>query len=425
MRIFKFLGEFAIKCQGYLSNFNLFPSIPPSVDEHELKTQTISTRSFIFILILSFIILLIYNAIVPTTKTVNIQSPTLEQYLQLSFKYPQTIICPCTHKSINYEQFLRIDYTLHQMCYGSFLEIWQHYMNLIQMNIDTPLWFDDFRRIGNQYFQTLASLCKLTNETISNSLTRFYKTKYVGRVITTSELFQSQCRSFVRRYITSTVNQFLVNFRVIRDITQANRLFSGHNTNAYFYVDEQVTLAVYAVRYSNCSCAATYICAAEASVSDDTSNEKLYMIPGMYAGCYIIEALRKSTLECFYSPTCLNDLKSQLSMTLDLNGTLLDASLLTKFAANTSIGTILDELMVENWKWSSIYSDYYDSCQPLECTYTYKTRNDAIYIITSLISLLGGLIVALKFIVPRSVAIFRKRKMHAPESGTGKTKYNT
>ena len=62
---------------------------------------------------------------------------------------------------------------------------------------------------------------------------------------------------------------------------------------------------------------------------------------------------------------------------------------------------------LDAWNWSITYGPYFDQCQPTECSYTTTRRNDAITVVTTMISL--------KLIVPIvSHAMFhifgRKRK---------------
>ncbi|CAF4390250.1 unnamed protein product, partial [Adineta steineri] len=93
-----------------------------------------------------------------------------------------------------------------------------------------------------------------------------------------------------------------------------------------------------------------------------------------------------------------------------MNLTTLDSSLLIGFSMNSTIQELVDELMVEEWNSSTIYDGYYNECQPSKCSYSYQTKNDAIYIITTLIGLVGGLITVLKLIVPRLIKMMRRKK---------------
>ena len=127
-------------------------------------------------------------------------------------------------------------------------------------------------------------------------------------------------------------------------------------------------------------------------------------------GCYIIESLLQSGLQCFYNQDCIDELQSYLESSTILNMTALDLSLSVQFFENSTIEDLLDQLMVEEWNTSSMYDNYYNECQPKQCSYTLPTRNSAIYIVTTIIGLVGGLITVLRVIVPRLVTIVRKRK---------------
>jgi hypothetical protein len=81
----------------------------------------------------------------------------------------------------------------------------------------------------------------------------------------------------------------------------------------------------------------------------------------------------------------------------------LNSSLPTNYSVTSTIQQLLDGLMVENWNVSLTYESYYNACQPIECIYTYETRNGVVYIITTIIGLVGGLITVLKVLVPALV----------------------
>jgi hypothetical protein len=102
-----------------------------------------------------------------------------------------------------------------------------------------------------------------------------------------------------------------------------------------------------------------------------------------------------------------------------MNITALDKTLLVQFFENSTIKEVVDQLMVEQWNQSIMYDRYYNSCQPVECIYTHQTKNNPIYIVTTLIGLLGGLITFLKIIVPR-LGMFLWKKQEQPRIYTGK-----
>ena len=132
------------------------------------------------------------------------------------------------------------------------------------------------------------------------------------------------------------------------------------------------------------------------------------MYSGFYIGCYVIESLLQSNLQCFYDQNCVDQLNSYLSSSSFMNVTALDSSLPSVYSPSSSIADLLNNLMIEKWNWSKMYDKYYEECQPSQCSYPVQIRNDAVYIITTLIGTVGGLTKVLKFFLP----IFVKFVVH-------------
>ncbi|CAF1582747.1 unnamed protein product, partial [Adineta steineri] len=85
--------------------------------------------------------------------------------------------------------------------------------------------------------------------------------------------------------------------------------------------------------------------------------------------------------------------------------TALDSSLPSQYSQDSTIENLLNNLMIEEWNPTQIYDRYYDECQPIECTYTIITRNNILYVITTLIGIIGGLTRVSKILVPILVKI--------------------
>ncbi|CAF1659555.1 unnamed protein product, partial [Adineta ricciae] len=81
------------KLKFTVKNFNIFPTIPLTQDEYELRNQHVSTRLFVILLILSFTVLILYTSLINITQTITVTSPTIKQYLQLYSTYAQTLSC--------------------------------------------------------------------------------------------------------------------------------------------------------------------------------------------------------------------------------------------------------------------------------------------------------------------------------------------
>ena len=64
--------------------------------------------------------------------------------------------------------------------------------------------------------------------------------------------------------------------------------------------------------------------------------------------------------------------------------------------------------MIEQWMTNMSYDKYYARCAPISCIYSKNEKNDWIYILTKIISLLGGLTLILGFIIQYAVKWLRR-----------------
>ena len=153
-----------------------------------------------------------------------------------------------------------------------------------------------------------------------------------------------------------------------------------------------------------CACALSSTCT-QASIHHHYSNNTLsFKVPGFYGACYVIESLFRSTLECFYDQDCIDKIQNYISREQWINVTALDASL-SNYSKNSTIQELAENLMIEQWYAPTIFENYYNECQPVQCTYTFETNNDLIYIFTTLFGLAGGLVTVLKLVIPRLINI--------------------
>jgi hypothetical protein len=277
----------------------------------------------------------------------------------------------------------------------------------------------DFRQSGMHTFQALNTFCELVDRTIYDSLPQFYLNQYVSTTVTPSDLFQSQIQTSIQQFISSTTNIFLLSLNIIGRTTQANALFAAILTNYGFGIASEGTrLVLVQFIFPNCNCKTQSTCVEQHAIYNYPYNTRMFDIPGLYRGCYIVEALLQSTLECFYNQTCINQLQSHLRSSLPMTIIALNSSLPTNYSVTSTIQQLLDGLMVENWNVSLTYESYYNACQPIECIYTYETRNGVVYIITTIIGLVGGLISVLRVFVPILVKfVRRKRRSATSENG--------
>jgi hypothetical protein len=105
----------------YIRSLNLFPSSPPSIDAYDLTTERISTRIYIILLIICFLILLSYKATDNVIKTVIFKAPSFNEYQNLYEKQNEKLLCPCSTITSEYKTFLYIKPLFHQLCTSDFV----------------------------------------------------------------------------------------------------------------------------------------------------------------------------------------------------------------------------------------------------------------------------------------------------------------
>ncbi|CAF1492281.1 unnamed protein product, partial [Rotaria sordida] len=82
----------------------------------------------------------------------------------------------------------------------------------------------------------------------------------------------------------------------------------------------------------------------------------------------------------------------------------------SQFNLNSTIESILNNLMIEEYKTNLSYENYFNQCQPLSCSYSYIKTHDVTQTITSLISLYGGLVIITRCLAIIFVKIYQNNK---------------
>ena len=113
-------------------------------------------------------------------------------------------------------------------------------------------------------------------------------------------------------------------------------------------------------------------------------------ISGSYVGCMAFDSMMQSTLQCFYDHQCLFQLFNQTNIKA------LNATLNSTFSIDTKIQTLIEQQFIENWSNEKDFESFFKECQPNRCTYSYNARGNAVFVVTLMASLVGGLFVVLK-----------------------------
>ncbi len=349
-------------------------------------------------------ILLSYTSLIRVTKIITKKEPSFAQYVHLNSTYSSTLTCPCSKISINYEKFVRVDYTLHQVCNSIFVN--QSWIDYLAPPIAISIFTLDSEWAFASAFQALKIFCNLINDTISDSLVQFYSNQYVSASTVPQQQFELEIKSFVDKFRSSITNSFSLSYLMIRETTQANGLFSALLTNHLASINKDTNqISIYSFHYDSCMCSSSFTCITPSYILMDSVDKQIFYVPGFYKGCYVIEALLQSTLECFYDQECIDQLQSYIFWSPSINVTELNASLSSVYSINSTIEDLIANLMIEEWNVSPLYETYYNECRPTQCTYKLETNNDLIYIFTTLFGIAGGLITVLEVVVPRLVKL--------------------
>jgi hypothetical protein len=404
-----------------LRKFNLFPSDNPetAINEYEVRGQIISTRVFLVLLLIALVILTIYSSQVQVIKSITIANPSIQQYISLYNNHSSTLTCPCKNIAILQQTFLNLQPTFHQVCESDFVDPqWSNGIGYLSMQLD--LYIRDFRFFGEAFFGTIGSLCQLSVEAINDGLSNFGGSYFITAQIIPQELLLEQGQSVIDLFISTSENTFVSSLISIRDTTQANALLSGYSTSMEVEIQalnqtntQIVTLPeLYNMSSSTCSCYLDPTCTEPASLYNYSNTSLIYSIPGFFVGCYVVEATLQSNLASLYNQSWIDDFRTKIQFDfynpIYVRTTALNSSLNSQYNMTTPINIMVQKMMTEPWYTNVNYSAYYEQCNPIECKYTYMIKYDLVYIFTTIIGLIGGLITIFQLVIPRAVKLIRQ-----------------
>ena len=173
-------------------------------------------------------------------------------------------------------------------------------------------------------------------------------------------------------------------------------------------------------KYQECICSVTVNCYSSAAFFDMFAEETesyfdllvtpLASVAGFVVGCYALDALLQSTLECFFDATCLSTVLTYFPMSNITSTDVLNISE-TQYSFDTTIETLVNNLFIEDWSSNISYSAYYLKCAPILCTYKLTKYSSILQILTTLLGVYGGLTIVLRMCVPHVVRWWRNRNI--------------
>ncbi|CAF1215080.1 unnamed protein product [Adineta ricciae] len=387
------LQELEKTAKKSIIELNLFKSFPSN--DRQVRHQCYATRLYIILIVLSFSTLTLYNITIKRIRYHTITNPSEFEYLNLEKDYLDDLTCSCTSLSTSYSSFLTIQPHYHHLC-SSYLITSQWIEFVRPKQFDKPILFE-YEHNAATYFQTLAMLCEQAKIIINNTLDDSLQRRIVGLHVMRSDFFHKQMIQLIHNWKDSTISQFKRSINITQLTISTNQVMNRQNI-FYQYSSKGKQVITEPRQYDKCSCAYEK-CQTLMKIYHHRDSNDFFLIPNFFVGCYPIDALLQSTLECFYNQLCNEKLHSYFTSSSIESWTFpaLNSSL---NSANETIQSIVDKLMVDdNWLQNTNFTSYYSNCAPSSCVIEYMDRYHILTILIIVSGIFSGLSFALqKFI---------------------------
>ncbi|UJR19648.1 hypothetical protein I4U23_022782 [Adineta vaga] len=429
-----------------ITHLNLFKNINDR-SENSIKQQKLTTRIYLVLLLGSISALCLSSSLRTEVVTIIIPNPLLTTYNSLEMKYSTTLRCPCANKTISYGRITSFSPIFHQICLSGFIQdTW--IKEMIESTYKASKSYD-WRLKAYKEFQILSDFCHLANKTINAAIDRFLSQFFVASSVMNKINFEKQLDANINQVYQSIVYNFNLMKDIIQLIQQVNQFHDQMFSTGTAIYDSALAINVVENKtddfpiielefvlhgiqdinsgLTTCVCATNPKCQGFAVVfNDDDSydlndtSDRNHNISGWIDGCLASNSLLLSTLQCLYADSdsdCFAFLLSNLWKTTNsaLNSPLSPARIqplvydptVSRYLPNTTISTIVEELMLEQWNTVSSYQRFYESCAPTYCSYSESIRKQTpLGLIITFVSMIGGIVVSLRILTPQLVKFF-------------------
>ncbi|CAF1040384.1 unnamed protein product [Adineta ricciae] len=401
-----------------LINLNIYTKY--SQDQTRVYHGRLSTRLYFLLLLISIIIIIIYSSVLVEIVTEQMINPSLEQYHQLQQQYPLTLRCPCTQLAISYKDFVTIEAKYHQMCLSEFVQSWWYQSLLLPYNTQARL---SFVTLASSYFQTLATFCELANKTINNGTEQFLSTTFVNGYVLSNDSFYVQMTSLISSFIDKIGYEFVYRISLTQLLLHSNQYvshlpFSTYLSKIFSYSynelrDIKISVdPIYAINDNSnkrCYCVLDSNCTLEDKVIQGANLISVsWKIGGIYGGCSMVDTTFKSSFASWFDDNFINILKREFllsNINIPRFPTKLHPTLPSRYSPTTPTESIFNNLMIEDWNVTYSYENYYSQCRPSSCSFIYEKKTDSAYLVTVILSLIGGINLILRLVSPLIIKI--------------------
>lgn len=394
---------------------NLFDT--QSTDPQIIKLERWSTRIYLLLLCFTLTSFISYTATRVQVITNTVHTPSLTKYLDLYYSpYSTTLTCPCSSITINHKNFIQVNYTLHPVCSSeyilnkSFRE--SLFVNGFSNRTDYQMiWPMDVRKSFTPYLSLLASLCSLSTSTLDDAINQFAMQSIITSEIISPNALDFEILSRLNHMRNQAPTSLLNSLYTVQSITAGNQIVSGWSTN-YVYdlrYEEYSTIAYSSLSdiHSWCDCISAQKCPVPIGIYDyptwDTHGyynlselQANKTMVGLFSDCLPLDGILISSLYCLYNLLCIKALGNSFNLLMPPP---LNESYLKSFQINDTIQTLLERLFVDEWQNTSSYSNFFQTCAPTYCSYSFPKYHNVFVTFNKALGIIGGLTVALRIIV--------------------------
>ena len=279
-------------------------------------------------------VLLYYGPLSKETTPVVEKHPSIETMNDLYRRNISRLSCSCSKAAIPYSDFLSIQVKFYPICSS----------DVVSLSYRSQLYERNNSNSTSElvtHYRILSTLCQLSKQFLTNALKVFENRELITVEPLSNATFSGQIESRVINFIRRTKSDYR---RILHFITQS------------FHVNQLVTL---------------FMKNWKIEFTDEEQNHIFKSVPSRFAS---------SNCTCAISSDC----RENLTNSIRVGCFPYDGFRFSKF------GKLNQQLFVQNWSHQANYSNYFQTCRPLECQYTVSNKNNVLFMLTSLLGLYGG-----------------------------------
>ena len=370
----------------------------------QINNSIWATRIYFGLLFTASAIVVIFTAISRQAQSYTILTPSESTFETVYEEHNRGgLSCLCSRSSIEYSTFLSLSVKYHQVCSSDY--ILSDWWSFIASRGNGPFLLFDQPLLSN-HFRMLSSFCTLSQQTVNDSINSLISNTLISVQALSHSEFENQLQSSIGILIQQTPTKFIHTLEYIINTFRSNQLehlFLSSWMLGYTTANENYVVATHPISYNNntCLCATSMSSLCFWPMTYKLFNTTNITLPGLVGGCLPVDGLRQSTLECLFDSVCVETIRLLINSTTSYSiPDALNDNLTTRYpSVTTKVGTLVEELFIEEWLNTTNYSAYYEKCSPRACHYLETQYNTFIYTVTLLLGLYGGLTVSIRFLV--------------------------